>query len=198
MQTIITGSPTISAAVSALAAQRAANSYLLTTVAADIETASPILIPDDLPIWRMRVQPCQRQRTATLGVIDVDARTGVVAPLTAEQIEDMRDRLQAETGTAKAILRPAAQITANGYLSDYVSLFAKTERPVLITGDRPLWRATVFLRLRGHGRVCDLGVIDVDAQTGEVMPLSQKQLQAMRKRAHDAAERTTLAAATPG
>jgi hypothetical protein len=46
--------------VSSLEAQRTANSYLLTTVAPGIETASPILIPDDPPIWRMRVRVCQR------------------------------------------------------------------------------------------------------------------------------------------
>lgn len=94
MQASITGSPTTSDTVGALEAQRTANSYLLTTVASGVETASPILIPDDLPIWRMRAQLCQRERTVGVGAIDVDARTGQVVPLTAAQIEDMRDRLK--------------------------------------------------------------------------------------------------------
>jgi hypothetical protein len=196
MQTITDSPLTIPEAISLIEAQRTANSYLLTTVAPGIETASPILIPDDPPIWRMRVRVCQRELTAGVGVIDIDARTGKVVPLTLEQIEDMRDRLTEHSGEAKGIVRPRAQINANGYLSNYVSLFAKADRPVFIAGHRPLWRATVFLRLRGHGRVCDLGIIEVDAQTGEVVPLPKKQLQAMRKRAHDAAERTPLATAT--
>jgi hypothetical protein len=183
--------------ISQIDAQQAAHEYLLRHVASGLETVSPFLIPDEHPTWRMLVWLQGRELSATVGRIDVDAQTGQVIPLTAEQVEDMRDRLKEHTGEAKGIVRPRAQINANGYLSDQVALSAKADRPIFIAGNRPLWRATVYLRLRGHGRVCDLGVIDVDAQTGEVMPLSKKQLQAMRKRVHDAAERTALAAATP-
>jgi hypothetical protein len=196
MQTIMDSPPTILDAVGSLDVQRVANTYLLTTVASAIETAAPILVPDERPIWRMRVRLCQRELTAAVGTIDVDARTGEVVPLTVEQIEDMRDRLKEHRGEAKGIVRPRAQMNANGYLADHIALSVKADRPVFVAGDRPVWRATAFLRLCGHGRVCDLGVIDVDAQTGEVVPLPETQLQAMRKRAHDAAKRTTLAAAT--
>lgn len=198
MQTTTDSPSTIPATVSFTVAQRAADTYLFTTIAPGIETASPILAPGDRPTWRMRVRVCQRELTTTVGTIDVDAQTGQVVPLTAEQVEDMRDRLKEHTGAAKGIVRPRAQMNANGYLADHVSLSAKADRPVFVAGDRPVWRATVFLRLRGHGRVCDLGVIDVDAQTGEVVPLPKNQLRAMRKRAHDAAERTTQAATTTG
>jgi hypothetical protein len=176
-------------------AHRAADAYLLTHVAPALETASPILIPGAPPTWRMLVRLCQREPTATVGTIDVNAQTGAVIPLTDEQIEDMRDRRKEHTGEAVGVLRPTAQIRANGYLADYVALGAKADRPVWVAGARPVWRATAFLRLRGYGRVCDLGTIDVDARTGEVVPLPKKQLQAMRKRAHDAADRTTLATA---
>jgi hypothetical protein len=196
MQTTTDSSSTIPATVNETVAQRAADTYLFTTVAPGIETATPVLVSGDRSIWRMRVCVCQREPTASVGTIDVDAQTGQVLPLTSEEVEDMRDRLKEHTGKAKGLVRPRAQMNANGYLADHVSLSARADRPVFVADDRPVWRATVFLRLRGHGRVCDLGVIDMDAQTGEVVPLSQKQLQAMRKRARDAAERTTLAATT--
>jgi hypothetical protein len=179
-------------------AQQAANEYLRLHIALGLETASPIFVPGASPTWRMLVRLSGREPIATVGTIAVDAQTGQVIPLTVEQMEDMRDRLKEHAGETAGILRPTAQRRANGYLTNYVSLFAKADRPVWVAGDRPVWRATVFLRLRGQGRVCDLGIIDVDAQTGEVMSLSNQQLQAMRKRAHDAATHPALAAATPG
>lgn len=171
----------------------AANTYLLTYVAPDLAPASPILIPGAPPIWRMLVRLCHHEPTATVGTIDIDAQTGAVMPLTTDQIEDIRDRRKEQTGEAVGVLRPTAQMHANGYLTTYVSLFAKADRPVWVAGARPVWRATAFLRLRGHGRVCDLGTIDVDAQTGAVVPLSNQQLHTMRKYVQDAATRTALA-----
>lgn len=175
-------------------AQSTADAYLQRAVAMGLETASPVLVPGIRPTWRMLVRLCHHAPVATVGTLDVDAQTGSVIPLTEEQVEDMRDRRKEHLGEATGILRPTAQILANGYLADQVSLFAKADRPVWVADTRPLWRATVFLRLRGQGRVCDLGTIDVDAQTGEVGPLTNQQLQTMRKRAHDAVERTAVAA----
>lgn len=192
--TISTSPPTINQ----LDAQRAAEVYLLSQVVAGIETASPILVPGAPPLWRMLVRLCSQEATVTVGTIDVDAQSGAVVPLTHEQLEDMRDRRKEQTGEAVGVLRPTAQSRATGYLADYVALGAKADRPVWVAGARPVWRATAFLRLRGYGRVCDLGTIDVDAQTGEVVPLPKNQLQAMRKRAQDAADRTTLATAPRG
>jgi hypothetical protein len=194
MSTSVDVSSTSPPTVSQVVAQRSADTYLLTQVAATLETTSPILIPGACAIWRMLVRLGHQEPSVTVGTIDVDAHTGAAVPLTAEQVEDMRDRLKEHLGEASGILRPTAQILANGYLADQVSLFAKADRPVWVAGARPVWRATVFLRLRGQGRVCDLGTLDVDAQTGAVVPLTKPQLQAMRKRAHDAAERTAVAA----
>jgi hypothetical protein len=194
MQTIL-DAPTSVQLIKPVEAQQTANTYLLRHIAPGIETASPILAPGDRPTWRMLVRLCDRESTATVGTIEVDAQSGKVIPLTAEQVEDMQDRLREHIGEAKGILRPTAQIIANGYLTNYVSLFVKADRPVFVNGKRPVWRSTVFLRLQGHGRVCDLGTIDVDAQTGKVIPLTHQQLQTVRKCIQDAAQRTAPATA---
>jgi hypothetical protein len=196
MQTTINGLTTGSR-VRQEDAQHTANSYLRITVAVGLETTSPILVPGNQPTWRMLVRLCNREPTTTVGTLDVDVQTGSVVPLSDEQVEDMRDRIKEHMGEGSGILRPTAQIRANGYLTNYVSLFANADRPVWVADNRPRWRATAFLRLRGQGRVCDLGVIEVDAQTGEVVPLTNQQLQAMRKRVQDAAGRTAVAAARP-
>jgi hypothetical protein len=195
MQTTLEA-PVAKQPISQVDAQQAANTYLLHHIAPELETASPILISGVHSTWRMLVRLCNREPTATVGTIDVDAENGKVIPLTSEQVEDMQDRLKEHKGEAKGILRPTAQITANGYLTNHVSLFAKADRPMLVEGKRPVWRSTVFLRLRGQGRVWDLGTIEVDAQTGKVIALTNQQLQTMRKRVQDAAHRTPLATAT--
>jgi hypothetical protein len=48
---------------------------------------------------------------------------------------------------------------------------------------RPLCGA---LRLRGQGKVCDLGFVDVDALTGEVFALSGNEITLRQKRARHA------------
>jgi hypothetical protein len=187
----------LTVAVSQTEAQQTANRYLLAVVAPGLESGSPVLAPGDRPTWRMLVRLSQAEPKVTVGVIEVDAQTGEILALSAEQVEDMGDRIREQRGEAAGILRPAAQMRANGYLTNYVSLFAKADRPVWVEGERPRWRATVFLHLRGQGRVCDLGAIEVDAQTGDVIPLPNQQLQAMRKRAQDAARGATPATAAP-
>ena len=74
--------PTSPAAVSQTEAQHTANSYLLTTVAPAIETGEPVLVPGDRPTWRMLARLGQREPTATVGTVEVDAQTGAVVPLT--------------------------------------------------------------------------------------------------------------------
>src|SRR5262245_7458563 len=147
MQTTTDSPAAIPPTVSQTNAQRTADTYLLTSGSPALETISPILMPGTQPTWRMLVRLCRREPTATVGTIDVDAQTGEVLPLTAEEVEDMRDRLKEHTGEAKGIIRPRAQVNANGYLADQVSLSAKADRPVFVAGDRPVWRATAFLRL---------------------------------------------------
>lgn len=185
--------------VNQIEAQQSAEAYLLANISPAVVASSPMLIPSrctqDAPTWRMIVRLRQPLPIATVGVINVNAWTGEVIPLSVEQVEDLRDRIKEQCGQGEGILRPTAQIRANGYLTNHVSLFAQTDRPVFIAGDPPRWRATAFLWLRGRGRVCDLGAIEVNAQSGEVVPLSNKQIQAMRKCAQDAVTRTPLASA---
>jgi len=148
--------------------------------------------------WYFRIvyHCCHLPQSLGVGKLLVNVATGTVIPLTAEQIEDARDQAIEYRGEATEILRPTARRRMQGYLTNYVSLFAVPERPVYLDGNPPLWRATIFLQIRGRGRVCDLGTLDVNARTGDVIALSRKQLQIIRDRAQNATARTTLATAT--
>jgi hypothetical protein len=73
---------------------------------------------------------------------------------------------------------------ASGYLAREVALFLTAGEPTLVLGEPPCWRIPAVLRLRGVGELAAVGVIDVDARTSQVIPLTDKTLQAMRTRAN--------------
>ncbi len=76
--------------------------------------------------------------------------------------------------TMEAMIRitpAAAQRRAKGYLTAEVAIAFRPGEPVLVWGVRQVWRMPVYLHLRGCGQVGHLGTIDVDALTGEVIPL---------------------------
>jgi hypothetical protein len=47
---------------------------------------------------------------------------------------------------------------------------------------RPLWQFAIRFRLPGVGALKPLGVIDVDARTGQVTPLSRQQRRTIQER----------------
>jgi hypothetical protein len=159
--------------------------------------------------WWMQLgcqQPAQA-RPLVVGSLRVNPQTGQVFPLTTNEIQDIHERTQVLAAYRRQevardadglILPYQAKIRVNGYLSKYVAFFAGAEgRPQWIAGNPPLWRVVTVLRLREQGTVCELGVIDVNAQTGEVMSLPTEQLQTMQRRAHHAAKSSERSPAVP-
>ena len=94
-----------------------------------------------------------------------------------------------------AVSPDAARQRANGYLGHNVAMAIQASDPVLVWGERPLWRLQVNLYLRGFGQVANLGTLDVDATTREVLPLSEAAITDLRTRANAIALRLTPAAA---
>ena len=85
-----------------------------------------------------------------------------------------------------------ARRRANGYLLTYVSMTLHAIEPKLVIaapdvdrgpGAKPCWRFSLEMRLRGVGPVATLGTIEIDAQNGEVIPLSPEQIRSIQERA---------------
>jgi hypothetical protein len=91
-----------------------------------------------------------------------------------------------------------ARRRTNGYLAREVAMFLIAGEPMLILGDHPYWRLPIILRLRGFGKLAEVGVVDVDAQTGKVRPLSEDEIETIRERAHDIAARLAPSPETAG
>ena len=82
-----------------------------------------------------------------------------------------------------------ARRRAKGYLTGAVALAFRPGEPVLVWGRRPVWRMAVHLHLRGYGRVVELGTVDVDATTGDVIALLPSQIASMQDQADVIARR---------
>lgn len=91
-----------------------------------------------------------------------------------------------------------ARRRAKGYLSREVAMAFRPGEPVLVWGSQPVWRMTIHLFLRGYGQVAELGAVEVDAISGEVIPLAPAQISAMQGQADAIALRLTPPAETAG
>jgi hypothetical protein len=91
-----------------------------------------------------------------------------------------------------------ARRRAKGYLTCEVGMTMRPGEAMLVWSKHPVWRMSVYLFLRGYGQITALGEVDVDAATGQVIPLSTKQIDAMQDRADELASRLTPAADPAG
>lgn len=145
--------------------------------------------------WRFLV--FNQEFNAVAGYVDVDTETGQIIPLADEQLQDIRERAMVQAAKSRQTLARDAQerilpflakVRVNSYLSAWVALFASADgQPALVDGNPPVWRVTTTLRLPEQDKVIELGVIDVNAHTGDVIPLTEQQIQHMQRCADDAA-----------
>lgn len=69
---------------------------------------------------------------------------------------------------------------------------------MLILDDQPLLQVPAILRLRGYGNLAEVGLIEVDARTGQVEPLDEAEIQVIREHALELVARLTLSPAEAG
>lgn len=82
-----------------------------------------------------------------------------------------------------------AQRKVTRLLLDQVGNLLYGERPALVAGRRLLWRVPVYLGLPSVGPVGQVGSLDVDAQSGEIL-FTQQILDNLAERGDALAERT--------
>lgn len=86
-----------------------------------------------------------------------------------------------------------AQRKVSKLLLDEVGNLLYGERPSLVAGRRLLWRVPVWLALPTTGPLRQVGSLDVDAQTGEIL-YTQELLDEIAQRGNALAEDTASAA----
>lgn len=96
-------------------------------------------------------------------------------------------RVQAELNVSAFVARQKV----TGYVLDRVSDHMGAGEPSLvIDGEQFLWRVPVYLSVLPHGRLGQVGAIDVDAQTGQLLA-PQDLVEEMRHRAQTLVERAS-------
>jgi len=197
--------PTVSPpTISQSQAQRTANAYVNTHIDPTFEVVNGEHYASQRTgrvVWRF-VMRCPH---GPLDSIQVDAQTGEVIPLAVDQIRIVRERAMiAEAHTRRAlpvdargyVLSEYARRKANGYLSMDVSLFCSASDGVFIPLAHPIWQFAIRFGLPRFGELGILGTLDLDAQTGEPIPLTSEQIERMRARADAIVEFRTQTAAT--
>jgi len=89
-----------------------------------------------------------------------------------------------------------ARRRAAAFLAAQVKMMVLAGEPMLIWGKPPIWRVPACLHLPGLGEVSTVGSVDVDALTGQILPLAPNQIMIMQRRADDIATRFTLPTAS--
>jgi hypothetical protein len=182
--------PTIStSAVSLMDAQCAARDYVavhLDPAFEVVEGARYYHKPLGREIWQFII----RSTHGPLDAIAVDVRTGAVIPLAHDKLRVIHEKAALYAARKRNVLPvdgdgyvlgEYARRQVSSYLDEHISMFYEGADPVLVPGEPPMWQVTIVFK-QYHLGPFTLGVMDVDAQTGEPFPLSTKQIKRIRER----------------
>jgi hypothetical protein len=200
MQTTLDTS--VASPINQVDAQRAGSAYVAAALGADYGTASGFYRHGR---WHFLVR-CNRaggKQPCIVGRLSVEAATGRVNELTVEQIREMQESGVVQAAQARGelardeqgyVLRSQARIKASVWISDRVDLKVGANGGAFLPLDPPVWRFSIDFHL-GERFLDPLGVIDVEATTGQVVPLSDEQIQAIQECVRAAKRLQTLAPA---
>lgn len=138
-----------------------------------------------------------------VGTISFDTVTDQLIELTPEQIQDMQEagpvqiaqyRGELARSTNGYVLRYHARIKANMWVSNHVDLKVGAEGGIWVPLDEPIWRYSIYYRT-AESNLSPIGAIDVDAQSGCVIPLHLQELQTLQVCVRAAKQHQALATA---
>jgi hypothetical protein len=189
--------------VSETEAQQAADAYLATALGAEYRALSGF---SGQGRWYFRIgwQCPNRHSPYGVGKLAVDAHSGAVQSLTDEQLHETREWGAVQAANERGelardaqgyVLRYQAQRQATTWLSDHLSMHFSATDGLFVPLARPLWQFAIRFRLPSVGELKPLGVIDVDALTGQVTSLSRHQQHTIQERVCEIIRHRTPAAA---
>ena len=138
-----------------------------------------------------------------VGGISLEIATGQVIKLTSDQIQDLREAGQVQLAQKRGelargvdgyVLRYHARIKASLWISNQIDLKVGADGGVLLPGEQSLWRFSIYYRTSARN-LSPLGMIDVDAQSGQIIPLRDQQLQTIQECVRAAKRHQALAPA---
>lgn len=97
-----------------------------------------------------------------------------------------------------AVSPDQARRTANGFLAGHVAMMVSGGQPTLVVDQTPVWRVPAVLRLPALGDVSPVGAVDIDAQTGALIPPAPDEITRMQELAHALAAHFASATTSAG
>jgi len=185
-------------------AQQLANAYLAATLGTNFHAARGFCGNQR---WYFLIEYHDPAGEKAIGVgakLAVDPFSRVVLPLTAEQIEAIlaapalqsaQMRGEFARGVDGYLLCAQAQHNATAYLRAHLSLHYRAQEGLFVPSPNALWQFSIYCQMSHTGAVGPLGLVDVDAHSGDVTLLTPSQLQQIRNRADAVIQHRTLAPA---
>ena len=152
MQTVLDRPTTSTPAVSEADAQRVASEYVISHIDPAFAVVSGFLLARERSQWRFIL----RSPHGPLGYLRIDAETGAVQALSADELRIIRERaLIAEAESRGELPVEAhgyvpteyARRRANGYLIDQLSLHYSATNGIFVPLSPPVWRFAIQFRL---------------------------------------------------
>jgi hypothetical protein len=100
------------------------------------------------------------------------------------QLQTIEPTLEQRSPPSSAVAETVARRAANRYLSGMVGIPFGAVMGVYIPIGAPIWQFAIEFHLPRLGRLAIMGTIDVDAQTGEPIPLTSTEIQKIQDRAN--------------
>jgi hypothetical protein len=187
MQATLTASAMIASNVSEADARRAAREYIASQIDPTLFISERAAYRNVNHTWLLLI----RSQQHTLHALEVEAQTGKVVPLTAPQIRLVRER--AAIAEARGhnvlpvdecghVLAEYARQNARWYLDATFSMYFDAVNPVFFPTEPPLWQMTILFQMYDIGPLV-FGVLDVNAHTGQPLPLPDQTIHQIRERA---------------
>lgn len=152
----------------------------------------------------IRYQNAEHELIGTGAKLVVDVERQTVIALTNEQIQDLAESPAVFTAQVQGtlardpqgyVLRYQAKRIATAYLREHLSMHYSATGGLLMPLHPPVWQFSISFQMPRIGEVVPLGLLDVNAQTGEAIPLRNAQLQQIRRRVDALIKHRELASA---
>ena len=98
--------------------------------------------------------------------------------------ENQSQRIEGHFAQDIKISPALAKRKANGFLAGYVTMMVPAGQPVLHLGDTPFWQIPIQLNLPQKEQVDILGFVSLNAQTGDLNPLTDTEITQIQDLAH--------------
>jgi hypothetical protein len=190
MQATVDLAPLVTPMVSQADAQRAVSNYVVAHLDPAFEVIGDARYYHKTlgrEVWQFMI----RCAHGPLDAILVEAQTGAVIPRTREEIRVIREKAALLAARKQGVLplneqgyvlAEYARRRVRSYLDEHLSMFYDSADPVFVPGDPSVWQVSIVFHMYSIGPFM-LGVMDVDAHTGEPIPLTTEQLQCIQERA---------------